>query len=717
MEISGLQEDWGTVTSDATFTPSASADDAYVSGVVEINTAGTMLYMGSALLLDISAGIRFRSVTIPAGATIVSAIVRFTAAENDSDAGVNLRLLGENNSAPAVFSTVGDFWARARTSADKQWNNLGPWIAGTAYDSPDISSVIQEIVDRDDWASGNNLSMFVESNESTFLSLRAAASFDHPAYTEPQLIVDYVGIPNDFGREATCFNEVYIANKRNDMQLSNIYHWDNDTTTWSDNLVVEATPYNLLPDIPAVDDIVLFGIDSALIGTNTGVFASLVFDLVAQTGITGADWRYSDAASASADPLAPWASLAEQDNTNEVGAMTGVAFDTDGVGSVHWNQPDNWTTRNPQVGANPALGVTAYWIALVVTADDGGATAPQQQNRNVYTITWPEINIDELQVPGDIQPLARVRLQNRSDAIAAPTLEIDRCLMALRSESRGADFTPFINIDDQVARSQNPDNFTIVLGGKTASAADVGAPIGRSSTYTATLGPDALSAQITIQISNPMAQQYIGRFHAYARVDQTVGTVNDVGVQLRVAQGNTSIYESDTQYPTSVNGWQLLDFGSFDVFSSLFNGNDAVYGALSFALYIEAVDIGDAIKVYDFILMPIDELFTNILNPMDDGDGSVEFDGATMQSYILDVDSVTFPKKDRALNRASENSIVTPYRFIAPGHLVLQANADQRMFFLQTRRAGADDWRSEPSMSHSVRVERVSRYFSGRGDR
>jgi len=104
-------------------------------------------------------GFRFINVTVPAG-TITSAKITFRAGATNA-AVCNLRIKGHDVNNSATFSTWGDFVTRVRTTEFVNWTPTA-WVATSDYDTPDISTIIQEIVDRPGWVSGNNLTIFAE---------------------------------------------------------------------------------------------------------------------------------------------------------------------------------------------------------------------------------------------------------------------------------------------------------------------------------------------------------------------------------------------------------------------------------------------------------------------------------------------------------------------------------------------------------------------------
>ena len=95
---------------------------------------------------------RFENIEIAQGTTIQSAFLKviFTAGSS----GVNVKIVAtdlDNVSAPSAASPDGD--TSRHTSAVVEWS--GSVISSSRQTSPDIKTVIQEVVDRSGWSSGN----------------------------------------------------------------------------------------------------------------------------------------------------------------------------------------------------------------------------------------------------------------------------------------------------------------------------------------------------------------------------------------------------------------------------------------------------------------------------------------------------------------------------------------------------------------------------------
>jgi len=105
-------------------------------------------------------------VNIPQGAVIDSAVLEVL------PSGINgtippMFISGEaaDNAAQITGRTNAD--ARVRTTATVAWTPAA-WAIGTWLQSPDISSVLQEIVNRPGWVSGNAVQLFIEAADPTF---------------------------------------------------------------------------------------------------------------------------------------------------------------------------------------------------------------------------------------------------------------------------------------------------------------------------------------------------------------------------------------------------------------------------------------------------------------------------------------------------------------------------------------------------------------------
>ena len=153
----------------------ASADDAEESATGSVSKTSSDLELvndGS----DQTVGVRFASVPIPPGATISNAYVQFETDEVSTGA-VSLLVQGQAADKPATFSsTAFNISSRPRTTASVAWVPP-PWptiqVHGPDQRTPDITSIVQEIVARPGWVSGNSMVVIV-----TGTGKRTAEAFD-----------------------------------------------------------------------------------------------------------------------------------------------------------------------------------------------------------------------------------------------------------------------------------------------------------------------------------------------------------------------------------------------------------------------------------------------------------------------------------------------------------------------------------------------------------
>ena len=132
-------------------------------------------------------GMRFTIVNIPVGATITNAYIEFETDETTSGA-TNLTVWGEANDSPAAFSTAtSNITSRTKTSASVAWSNVPAWtIISEKHQTPNLSSVIQQIVSRPGWASGNSIVIIITGSGS-----RVAEAYEGEPANAPLLHVDY----------------------------------------------------------------------------------------------------------------------------------------------------------------------------------------------------------------------------------------------------------------------------------------------------------------------------------------------------------------------------------------------------------------------------------------------------------------------------------------------------------------------------------------------
>ena len=148
---------------------------------------------------NLGVAMRFLNINIPAASVISSSSINFTANGNYAAATCNSSISGELALIPATYSDITDFMARAWTTANVSWDNIGAWTTNAEYTSADITTVIQEIVDQGGWAAGNPISIVWEdwAGSSTANAYRSAYSYDNDPTKAPRLLITFVGSLTD----------------------------------------------------------------------------------------------------------------------------------------------------------------------------------------------------------------------------------------------------------------------------------------------------------------------------------------------------------------------------------------------------------------------------------------------------------------------------------------------------------------------------------------
>lgn len=206
--------------------------------VEETQSSGAMYFDSSDLELgndpgfngDQSLGLLFRSINVPQGATVTNAWLEFETDETGSGTTiVDIRAHASDN-APDFTSTTFDLTSRPTTSSSVNWN-IPAWnTVDEAHQSPDLSAVVQELINRPGWVPGNNVAFVV-----TGTGTRTAESYDgEPA--APLLHIDY---STETGTNTPPVAVNDVATTVEDTAV-NIAVLGNDSDANGDSLVVQS---------------------------------------------------------------------------------------------------------------------------------------------------------------------------------------------------------------------------------------------------------------------------------------------------------------------------------------------------------------------------------------------------------------------------------------------------------------------------------------------
>ncbi|HMQ48054.1 MAG TPA: T9SS type A sorting domain-containing protein [Saprospiraceae bacterium] len=115
----------------------------------------------------LTTGIRFRNIPVPHGAIIESAYITVWSHEDKSAEDVaEITIYGEDTDHAETFTEDALIDARPSTTATVDWTVAEEWTLWQPYQTPELKSIVQEIVDRNGWEAGNALAfVFLGKNQ------------------------------------------------------------------------------------------------------------------------------------------------------------------------------------------------------------------------------------------------------------------------------------------------------------------------------------------------------------------------------------------------------------------------------------------------------------------------------------------------------------------------------------------------------------------------
>ena len=173
------------------------AEERVSNGEVDVNSSDLELIRDGN---DQLVGLRFRNINVPPGETILSAYIQFAVDETDTQT-TSLIIHGEDHNNAKKFKDDDDNISdRNLTTASVAWNSIPAWNtvgqAGVDQRTPDLKSIVQEIVNRSGWSPGNNMVFIISGS-----GQRTAEAHDGDSSKAPILTITYgtppAGIDSD----------------------------------------------------------------------------------------------------------------------------------------------------------------------------------------------------------------------------------------------------------------------------------------------------------------------------------------------------------------------------------------------------------------------------------------------------------------------------------------------------------------------------------------
>jgi hypothetical protein len=134
-------------------------------------------------------GLRFQNLKIPAEASVKSAYIQFTVDEAQNADPFKIKITGQAADNTNTFGTGNfDVSKRPRTEASAVWKDIPAWQtegeAGPNQRTTDLKNVVNEIVGRSGWSSGNAMAFILEGT-----GIRTAISHEKSPEKAPKLVV------------------------------------------------------------------------------------------------------------------------------------------------------------------------------------------------------------------------------------------------------------------------------------------------------------------------------------------------------------------------------------------------------------------------------------------------------------------------------------------------------------------------------------------------
>lgn len=297
----------GTTTTVETQIAAGTDDAEETVGGGAVNLVSPDMDMVNSSGTDQIVGLRFQNVVVPRLATITSAHIRFQADETHDATNypTSLTIKAQKASNPGTFTTATNNISNRTsgangTSASVDWTGVPDWVQGNTYETPDLTSIVQELVDQSGWCGGNSM-VFTLSGSGR----RAAESFDAdddndgtPDGLGPVLIVQYELDPARTGNSACVQKslQVKVENDNDDAEerASNGRMDRNDNeldVTYEDNTKqIVGIRFSSVP-LPPQATIVSAYVDFTDRGSGSG---DPTVTIVGQKGLTPGSFTSSD---------------------------------------------------------------------------------------------------------------------------------------------------------------------------------------------------------------------------------------------------------------------------------------------------------------------------------------------------------------------------------------------------------------------------------------
>jgi hypothetical protein len=172
---------------------SASSDDCSLNSGANINLTDTQSPYWLGTSVTRGWGARFLSVSIANSSTIDVAYLTYTPLTSVSDPSQSVAVKADDTDDAATFSTYANFTGRTQTTASLSYA-VPAQTGNTPINTGSIVSIIQEVVNRSGWSSGNALAI-LQSEASVGTEDPTAHSYDSDTAKAGKLHIQYSAPP------------------------------------------------------------------------------------------------------------------------------------------------------------------------------------------------------------------------------------------------------------------------------------------------------------------------------------------------------------------------------------------------------------------------------------------------------------------------------------------------------------------------------------------
>ena len=394
-----------------------------------------------------------------------------------------------------------------------------------------------------------------------------------------------------------------VGNFYGEVPLSHVYAYDNSETAFSANLVASSSynHFEVSGSTPAVNDIMYFG-------SNTKAFHTLVLNLSASYTADGfVDAQYYNGS---------WV---------DINAAFGGSFPYQVGGASRVYVDGYGNPRSVTIGAKDDFAtvainsVTAYWIRLQLRDTPTGTAT--QATVPAYTLKHNYIEIPATTIDGDSPPKMMIALRGAGTTSASNPSMMKLSRIYMGAKSRGlTNFQSCWGFNNQA----NGD-FTVGAGTDGTITDDAEAPGGQSLRISfATTETKALR----VALDDSQIEDYIGKYRCFLRAQQIGGSAGDCTVSIRfvveyaASVQEASVYETATKaFVSTDSNAELIDFGIVNIPSTGINTGDTLDNAdntLKIGVYATRSTGAGVLRLYDVVLLPIDEWSCVLNDPIQD---------------------------------------------------------------------------------------------------